>query len=559
MKYFLTIGILLFFFTAFCQFTWTGNTNRFTIINTSIQLNDIDANNSTIFSKTTRLNNTEWKLKVKLGFDPSSSNKCIIYLAADTNEVPSIKNAITLTIGENGSSDAWILSKKIGGKTTQLIRGREIYGTQKDSISLKISYNTQNKWQLFTDEKGGENYTLEGEIVDNETFESSYFGLSCIYTKTRATAFQFGNITIHQFEQDVTPPTVSSISRYNTNSLLVNFSEKVRLNSQTIFLNNQNPISFSQLSSSSYVVEFHTIPYNSTLSFSIKNLEDEHGNVNPSFQKELYFEKISPHDIVISEILYDPATNSKTEFIELANISDTPYAIKGLKLARRIEPDSLIQINVFKEAFELQPNKYLAVFNFKNWLGKIPINSYNSTIPSLINEGTTLVLLDSLNNIIDEVTYSPNMHSPNLKITKGISLEKIDLRTHNSTQNWTSASTLIESTPGEENSSSRSLTYSNSLAIDPVFLDLSKTEEPFFLFTYSFEDERSGNCSVYDENGNYIATILNNASLSANGIFKWYVTETNKIVTTGMYIVLWETWNNDGNKKTEKHVVTVVR
>ena len=559
MKYFLTTGFAFLFFHAFCQLTWSGTTDRFTIIDPTIQLKDIDANTSTIFSKTTRLNNTEWKLKVKLGFDPSSSNKCIIYLAADTNVITAIKTAITLTLGENGSSDAWILSKTIGGKTTQLIRGREIYGTQKDSISLKISYNTQNKWQLFTDEKGGENYTLEGEIVDNETFEPSYFGLSCIYTKTRATAFQFSNITIHQFEQDVTPPTVSSISRYNTNSLLVNFSEKVRLNSQTIFLNNQNPISFSQLSSSSYVVEFHTIPYNSSLSFSIKNLEDEHGNVNPSFQKELYFEKISPHDIVISEILYDPATNSKTEFIELANISDTAYSIKGLKLARRIEPDSLIQINVFKEAFELQPNKYLAVFNFKNWLGEIPINSYNSTIPSLINEGTTLVLLDSLNNIIDEVTYSPNMHSPNLKITKGISLEKIDLRTHNSTQNWTSASTLIESTPGEENSSSRSLTYSNSLAIDPVFLDLSKTEEPFFLFTYSFEDERSGNCSVYDENGNYIATILNNASLSANGIFKWYVTETNKIVTTGMYIVLWETWNNDGNKKTEKHVVTVVR
>ena len=204
----------------------------------------------------------------------------------------------------------------------------------------------------------------------------------------------------------------------------------------------------------------------------------------------------------------------------------------------------------------IQPFSYLVLTNTNDWT-QSPPNAFNTKIPSLNNDGTTVILLNQFDEVIDYVSYNKDMHNFSIKDTKGISLEKIDLTIQNNQNNWTSASTLIGSTPGEMNSANHQFIFKNTLTIEPKTIDFNFAQTNI-LFSYEFENEKSGNCILFNEKGQKIEDILVNEYLASQGVFTWSPTDLFNI-TTGNYIIVWETWDNTGNNKVEKYVISIIR
>ena len=147
------------------------------------------------------------------------------------------------------------------------------------------------------------------------------------------------------------------------------------------------------------------------------------------------------------------------------------------------------------------------MFSDLNYWKTIPPNATNTKIPTLNNDGTTIILLNQFNEIIDYLSYDDSYHSQGIKDTKGISLEKIDLDIQNQSSNWTSASSLIKNTPGERNSAHHQFVFKSTLTIEPKQLDFNYGETSF-LFSYQFESEKSGNCILFNEKGQHLVDIL---------------------------------------------------
>lgn len=633
---------------------WTGQLEKFKLSKGQLMLNDNTAGSTQLFTKN-NLIYAEWIITLRLAFAPSATNKLTIYLAADTNQTALIKNGYYLELGENGNADAFQLVKLINGIKTTLLRGLEIYGTEKDSISIKVTHQPDGTWQLFADPTGVGNYTLENSMVNNDITSTTYFGFRCDYTVTRAASFYFSEMSIKKYIPDVVGPKVIENAITNNQSIRVQFNESIlfdSLSTENIRLENSRPVSvksinnrsveisfqeivpntplllsihnmydlsgnksdtaftilfkkdtippqltqvklidlararlqfseplltdslttnsflinnttansFEILSSTELIITFDPIKTNTSYPFELKKIYDEALNSVKYFATEIQLDALQPHDLVISEILYDPIAGTNGEFIELYNRTDKTINTSEIKFAKGylLEGAVVVEsiVNISEPINEISPNGYRVFTELNTW-NTIPPNVTHTKIPILNNDGTTIILLNQFNEVIDYVSYDKLYHSPSSKKTKGISLEKIDNDIQNEKSNWTSASSLVKNTPGEVNSAHHPFEFKTTLTIAPKQLDFNYGETSF-LFSYAFEQEKSGNCILFNEKGQKLVDILNNEHLASQGIFTWSPSDSYNI-TTGNYIIVWETWDNLGNRKTEKYVVSIIR
>ncbi len=481
---------------------WTGTIEKFELANSRLRLNDQNAGSAQLFTKN-KLIYGEWEINFRLAFAPSASNRLSIFLAADTNESALITNGYYLQLGENGSEDAIELVKITNGTTTVLLRGKELYGSEKDSISIKIIHQPNGIWQLYSDPTGKGNYALEGSIVDDEIKTSNYAGFGCIYTVTRATLFHFMQMNIKAFEPDLSGPKITKIVINNNYYINIYFNEIINFDSLSVInikINNIKSIGIESIKSNLIEVLFPEIPANIPMQISITNLYDLSGNksdttltiiyakdtlpplltqikitdlthatlsfseplltdslktssyyfndkeitsfevvnnkeviiifdtiktnttypfilnhvydeaLNPSlpFSTMVKLEAVKQHDLIISEILYDPITGINGEFIELYNRTDNPISTSDLKFAKGfLLDDSLIIESIVpipEPINTIIPDDYQVFTELNNWK-TIPPNATNTKIPTLNNDGTTIILLNQFNEIIDYLSY----------------------------------------------------------------------------------------------------------------------------------------------------------
>jgi hypothetical protein len=176
-----------------------------------------------------------------------------------------------------------------------------------------------------------------------------------------------------------------------------------------------------------------------------------------------------------------------------------------------------------------------------------------------------LLLINRELEIIDEVIYSDDMHNPLLSGNEGISLEKIRPQIESSNSlNWHSASESSGwGTPGRENSvyceapGTESQIILSSGRISP---DNDGYED---LLVIDINSEGIGNVvtvSVFDETGGYIRRITENLFAGNQASVVWDGTSADgNIVSTGIYIILIELFNDRGKTKSWKKVCTVIR
>ncbi|WP_337866984.1 lamin tail domain-containing protein [Ignavibacterium sp.] len=149
-------------------------------------------------------------------------------------------------------------------------------------------------------------------------------------------------------------------------------------------------------------------------------------------------------DIVINEIMYAPSS-PEPEWIELFNRSEKTISLKNYKLA-----DAVDTTKVISDTLTLHPKEFLviakdsSVINFYNIQSRI----YFASFPTLNNTDDKIILLDSLNRVIDSLQYFSGWGGIN-----GKSLERVDVNISSTdSTNWKSSISKYKATPGTFNS-----------------------------------------------------------------------------------------------------------
>lgn len=153
------------------------------------------------------------------------------------------------------------------------------------------------------------------------------------------------------------------------------------------------------------------------------------------------------NDIVINEIMYAP-DSPEPEWIELFNRSNKIIDLKNYQLS-----DNSDTTKIISQSTLLNPSEYiviaddsllLSIYNITSQLVVQSFSAFNNT-------GDKIILLDSLNRVIDSLEYSDNWGG-----SEGNSLERINAEfSSTDSSNWKTSISRLSATPGFINSVTR--------------------------------------------------------------------------------------------------------
>jgi len=278
-----------------------------------------------------------------------------------------------------------------------------------------------------------------------------------------------------------------------------------------------------------------------------------------------------PGEIKLSEVLFNPRSGG-VDFVEIYNDSEKYLSLKAWQLARLTEDEISDERTITNEELVIEPSGYL-VFTTDS---EILINDYPkgrfrqffqvASLPGYNDDAGMVILLNELNEVIEQFSYSEDQHYDLLEDNQGVSLERISYtEPTNNTSNWRSAaSTEGFATPGYANSQAITSTKRPAeLVIEPkVFIPGNAgSGRDFTTINYQFRSSgQFANVSIYDQNGRLVRNLAQGVLLSTSGFLRWDG-ETNEgsMARMGYYIVLFEVYDAAGNTKIIKGTVVVGR
>jgi hypothetical protein len=188
-----------------------------------------------------------------------------------------------------------------------------------------------------------------------------------------------------------------------------------------------------------------------------------------------------------------------------------------------------------------------------------------SSLPSMPDDRGHLILYDRYLKKIDEVFYDEKMHYSLLSGNEGISLEKVRTNSISADKTqWHSASELSGwGTPGAPNS----VLIEHLESSDKVSLSSTKItpdndgNEDFLVIDFKLTG--IGNVisiEVFDETGGFMKKLTDNLLAGPEASIVWNGTaEDEKLVSTGIYILLITVFDEKGKSERWKRVCTVIR
>ena len=281
---------------------------------------------------------------------------------------------------------------------------------------------------------------------------------------------------------------------------------------------------------------------------------------------------VEANDIVINEILFHPI-NGCVEYLELYNRSDkvvdmSTMMVGTIKTVFPNPPDTSLKEICFASR-PLLPHSYLLLSTD----GDIVKSYYNSdaecfldmkSSPTFPNEEGIVIICDKTRKLIDIIHYSDKMHYDLLTTTQGVSLERISPdKASADDDNWHSASFDTNyGTPGYKNSMAYDIKHNHEdiINITPeIFSPDGDGRNDNCGIHCTFDKEAySLNIKIFDTEGNMIRELLHNSLVGQEICIIWDGCDDNRhIVSPGIYIILAEYFDLNGNVTREKKVVTV--
>jgi hypothetical protein len=275
-------------------------------------------------------------------------------------------------------------------------------------------------------------------------------------------------------------------------------------------------------------------------------------------------------DLVINEVLFDPPTGG-SDFIELHNPSNVLINVRDLMIGTRNAGGAIGNaVMVSDKDHHLFPGDFLVLsadtgFVKRQWPKSIRQKMIRvKSLPSLPDDMGNCLVMNKQGKVIDELSYTDEMHYPLLPVKTAVSLERVDPRSPSSaTGNWHSASSdANHATPGMANSQFRNLdtTDNTNIRLFPALIspDNDGLDD---LLNIQYQFRETGNllsAYVFNQNGQLVAKIIDNRLCGTAGSFSWNGFDAkNNRLPEGVYVVLIETFNLTGKTQRLKKVIGI--
>jgi hypothetical protein len=184
-----------------------------------------------------------------------------------------------------------------------------------------------------------------------------------------------------------------------------------------------------------------------------------------------------------------------------------------------------------------------------------------TALPTLSDDEGSVVILDETEQIIETVLYLQDQHSPFLKDTEGVSLERVDINSPTSNKNnWQSASASSGyATPGFKNGSALQNIFEHAISVEPEIFSPMSGQSDFAMIAYNFDHAGYvANVKIVNQQGRVIKTVAENELLGTEGFFTWQGDTTQGAkATVGAYMVWFEAFDDQGNIVTLKKRVVI--
>ena len=291
-------------------------------------------------------------------------------------------------------------------------------------------------------------------------------------------------------------------------------------------------------------------------------LTDCCGNVIQSMGDELFAraEPVAIRDILISEILFNPLPGG-VDFLELYNNSEKVFDLNDLWLGTRDGESNQLDITgkASGKHHLFYPGEYIVLTADPDIIRSMYFVRdlsclIQTSLPSLGNEEGTIIILNQWLEVIDELTYSEDMHFGLLDSQEGISLERISFKeTINNPYNWYSAAeTAGFGTPGYENSQfEKQIESDQEIHIEPeVFTPDNDGQDDQLYLSWSFDKPgKVISIRIFDPRGQRVRTLANNMLAAPAGLISWDgITDDQAMARSGMYLILIEVFDEKGSK-----------
>lgn len=249
------------------------------------------------------------------------------------------------------------------------------------------------------------------------------------------------------------------------------------------------------------------------------------------------------NDIVLNEIMFD-VDELNSEYIELYNKLDDSISLKDWKIWDASGSFSKKYFEIDEDIY-IFPHNYFIIAWDSSLISKFQYLQDSSSIfikkssLNLNSSADALVISNKDNLIIDSIYYSSKWHDETVISTKNISLERINPNTStNAPKSWSSCADKQGGTPLNQNSISIISEINESLKAEPNPFSPSKTK---CLISYVLPFDRARlSIKLFDKNGAYLSTLLNNDYSGKTGSIVWQADENDYKYQPGAYIICLE-------------------
>ena len=436
---------------------WVGDTASYVVNNGELQLMAPSAGRFQMATSSGAIWNAFWECKVRMDFNPSSSNFGRFYLISDTAILSGNLNGYFIQFG--GSSDEVSLYRQDGTSIVEIVDGRDkTLDKSINSFLVRAERDSLGNWKLFSDTSASlSGFQLEGNTRDTTYEKAQYSGVFCQNTITRADKFFFDDFMVQgKAIVDTTPARLVSAGFINQTQIKLEYNEKLAQASSA-------PGNFALsggLGTPSMVSLDHDeltlqwaggVNNGSKVELIIDGITDVAGNPSPRDTLILTYYQPQQYDLLITEVFADPDPAvglPQHEFLELHNRSAFSINLKGMLLSDATSTEILPQHTLDTGSY-LIICKPEAVADYQGAGSVIGLDGF----PSLNNDSDQIRIEDSLGNLLHFVNYEKSWYQDPLKEDGGWSLEMMDLDFPCSGQaNWKASENLRGGSPGEKNS-----------------------------------------------------------------------------------------------------------
>lgn len=298
----------------------------------------------------------------------------------------------------------------------------------------------------------------------------------------------------------------------------------------------------------------------------LSDVTDCAGNVL-SESKRISFalpEQASAGDIVLNEILFNPPADG-VDFVEVHNASTKFIDLNGWAIGSTSSDGKFSEATITRPTL-LAPGDYVAfTSNVTTLLSQYATSDTSLAeldIPSFADESGTVSLLNEVDSLMDQFSYSSAMHNTFVREPEGVALERISPFTPGAdAANWTSASAAESfATPGRKNSTMRQTPESEiPVTISPEVFTPLYGQPNFTEILYHFEQPgQMATVIVYDSRGVAVKQLANNVWLGTDGKMIWVGDDDHGYrAQSGYYMVWFQVFASDGSTRIFRKAVAL--